>query len=309
MLKSTCKSIRFWRDEELSEVLSEQNCYPFRHTLTQAFGQLYDPSEFQLEDINNLATALLDRSMRIEDSGSVKDLVVSNCSLTGDPAINRSATFLNHLCRLVALALPILGDGTEFKANTYVASCGIDTSLKTITTNYTVDMAEQGDGVYLSNFKPTTVQIENYRGAVSLFRDADLTAWWANSSLQSVTDVCAIHTCIGHADHWNRIETTIDSLVLGGAFISSAQALGFMHEPTKINRLLRVCGDLVLGRNLANSHSLRAGSGPTDAQRVRGEWRAWRHDIDHEFHLHYWRLGNRIEVANVVVHNDFDITR
>lgn len=309
MLRSTCKSIRFWRDEELPVVLNEQNCYPFRHSLTKAFQQLFDPLEFQLEDVNVLATALLERSMRIEDSGDIKDLVVSGCSIVGDPATNRSVLFLNHLCRLMALALPVLGDGDEFKENTYVASCGVATSSKTITTNYTVDMVEKADGSYFDNFQPTTVKIENYRGAVSLFRDADLTAWWATSSEQSVVDVCAIHTCAGQNDPWKMMESTLDLLDVGVEFISSARALGFMHNPQKIERLLRVCGDLVSGRNLANSHWLRVGRGANDAQRVRGEWRAWRHDIDDEFHLQYWRLGNRIELANVVVHNDFNITR
>lgn len=308
MLRATCKSIRFWRDEELLLVLNEQNCFPFRHSLTRAFQQLFDPLEFQIEDINVLATALIEKSMSIEDAGDIKDIVVSNCSLAGDPAPNRSTVFLNHLCRVVALALPVLGNGKEFNTNTYIASCGASTSSKELIANYTVDMAEKADGSYLEDFEPTTVQVENYRGALSLFNDANLTAWWATSSEQAVIDVCTIHECASQQDPWEKFKSIRDAFSVGLNFISSAQALGFMHDPRKINRLLRVCGDLASGRNLADSHWLRAGKGANEAQRMRNDWRAWRHDIDDEFHLHYWRQSNRIELANVVVHNNFDIT-
>jgi hypothetical protein len=309
MLRTTCKSIRFWRDEDLPLVLNDQNCFPFRHSLNLAFQQLFDPLEFQLEDINVLATALIERSMRIEDAGDIKDIVVSNCSLAGDPAPNRSTVFLNHICRVVALALPILGNGKEFNTNTYIASCGASASSKELIANYTVDMVEKTDGAYLENFEPTTVQIGNYRGAITLFKDANLTDWWATSSEQSVIDACVIHECASQHDPLSNFKSIHDLFSVGLDFISSAQALGFMHDPRKINKLLRVCGDLASGRNLADSHSLRVGKGGNDAQRMRNDWRAWRHDIDDEFHLHYWRQSNRIELANVVVHNNFDITR
>jgi hypothetical protein len=81
-----------------------------------------------------------------------------------------------------------------------------------------------------------------------------------------------------------------------------------MHDERKINRLLRACAELLSGNNMAASHWLRVGKGGNDKQRSRDHWRAWRHDIDNEFHLHYWRYGTRIEIANVVVHSDFNIS-
>jgi hypothetical protein len=307
-LRTTCKSIQCWRDEELSLVLHDQGCFPFRHSLKEAFQQLYDPLEYQIEDVINLVTALLDRSTRLEESGDIKDILVSGCSVDGDPAPNRSVIFLQHLARVMALALPVLGDGKVFHPNTYLASCGVSNSSKHVTINCTVDMAEKSDGSCLSNFTPTSAQIENYRGAVSLFRNSDLTAWWANGSDRAIRDACAIHLSGETNEQWESIDQTLEALEVGDGFISSADALGFMHDPQKIDRLMRVCGDLVSDRNLAKSHWLRKGRGGNEAQRVQGEWRAWRHDIDYEFHLHYWRKGTRIRLANVVVHNDFGIT-
>ena len=307
LLRSTCRSTKFWRDEQLSVVLAEQNCYPFRHRLCEAVGHLFDPLEFQIEDINRVATALLDRSMRLEESGDIVDVVVSDCSVYVDPAPNRHQRFLEHLCRQVALALPILGDGVEFFPNTYLTSCGEESSPACVAVNFKLDLVELGDGAIRSELGPVSVEVENYRGATSFFGNANLTAWWANASEESIKDACAIHVIIGLDDPWERMRLARDRIAIGTEFVSSAKALGFMHEAKKIDRLLRVCGDLLAERNLANSHWLRTGRGANDPQRVTGLWKAWRHDIDHEFHLHYWRCGNQIKLANVVVHNDFDI--
>lgn len=309
LLKNNCKSIKFWRDEDLSIVLNEQNCYPFRHSLIAAFENFFNPLEFQLEDINNLATALLDKSWRIEEFSNIKDIVVSNCSIIGDPATNRSILFSNHLCRVIALALPLLGDGKDFHNNIYIASCGSGVNYNKVEVNYVIDMVEKSDGTYLADFNQASVRIENYHNATKLFKDADLTTWWRNCTKQSVVDVCAIHASIGQNDPWQIIKATLGTFAVGVNFISSAESLGFMRDSSKIDRLLRACGDLALGRNLASSHFLRVGKGGNDAQKIRNGWRAWRHDIDYEFHLHYWRDGSKIELANVVVHNDFDITR
>jgi len=42
-------------------------------------------------------------------------------------------------------------------------------------------------------------------------------------------------------------------------------------------------------------------------ERTRGRLKAWRRDIDDQYHLHYWQDGEAVELARVVVHNDFRI--
>ena len=63
-------------------------------------------------------------------------------------------------------------------------------------------------------------------------------------------------------------------------------------------------------RQMADTHALRHGLGANDAQRVRASdgAKAWRRDIDREYHLHYWELGEgMVEFASVGPHNDFTI--
>lgn len=307
-LRLACKSIRFWSDDQLASVLVANNCYPFFYVLRKAFQHLPDQHEFQIEDINVLATALIEKSRKLEEAGNVRDLVVSDCLLEGDPVANRIEAFRDYLCRVLALALPVLGDNIEFAANTYLATGGDNPKTARVVATYTVLLIERQDGSCTDSSKQYRVQIASYSGAIALFREADLAAWWTSCTEEACVEVCAIRAASDHLQSWETFELVRGKLSLGPEFISSANSCGFMHDRPKIDKLLRVCADLALGRDAGSGHALRTGQGANDPQMTRGKWHAWRHDIDYEFHLHYWKLGSRIELANVVVHNDFGIS-
>ena len=59
----------------------------------------------------------------------------------------------------------------------------------------------------------------------------------------------------------------------------------------------------------AATHALRSGAGGGNRQRMRGKDSAWRRDVDYEYHLHYWECeAGNVELANLVVHNEFSIS-
>jgi hypothetical protein len=60
--------------------------------------------------------------------------------------------------------------------------------------------------------------------------------------------------------------------------------------------------------NLGATHALRNDRGYDSPQFTRGTDKAWRRDIDREYHLHYWETQNGYEFSDVVHHNDFNIT-
>jgi hypothetical protein len=75
-------------------------------------------------------------------------------------------------------------------------------------------------------------------------------------------------------------------------------------------RLLRAIVETIDGENMRAVHALRTGSGGNDPQRRRrrDDAKAWRRDVDNEYHLHYWELEDgSVELASVGVHNDFSI--
>ena len=75
-------------------------------------------------------------------------------------------------------------------------------------------------------------------------------------------------------------------------------------------KILRSIIETIIGHNLPAVHALRTGPGGNDPQMMRGSDKAQRRDIDREFHLHYWECADgTIELASVVYHNDFSISR
>jgi hypothetical protein len=54
-------------------------------------------------------------------------------------------------------------------------------------------------------------------------------------------------------------------------------------------------------------HALRESGSGGAPQRTRGGHRAWRRDIDREYHLHYWQCSDRIEFGWIGPHNDFHL--
>jgi hypothetical protein len=92
----------------------------------------------------------------------------------------------------------------------------------------------------------------------------------------------------------------------GQQFISSVEQLN-LKTPTLSRSVLRACAETVLDQNLGATHAIRVNRGANSAQKKRSANSAWRRDIDHEYHLHYWAGSDSIEFASVVAHNDFSI--
>lgn len=92
-------------------------------------------------------------------------------------------------------------------------------------------------------------------------------------------------------------------------FIKSCESLGFTTTESKIEALLRACTETILNEQLSDTHAIREKKkgGANQLVRSKDNASAWRRDIDYEFHLHYWKIGEMIEFASVVPHNDFTI--
>lgn len=306
-LRTTCRSTEFVRDEQLALVLHELGSYPFRTSISEALSLCSDEFEIQVEDANRLANFLLERSSLLEDIGGFLDVVVGECSVV--PAVEPapSERFLEQLVRtaaLAALAIPERGASE----NTFLATTLAPQSQPDLSFSIRVILAEKHDGSILEPTDPLNITLPIHKSTASYLRALKLPALLGRGSADALIDSCIAFAVRDEADPAERAAQLSASINVGEDFIRTASNLGFLHESSKMQRLLRTCADILVGRNLAKSHQLRSGRGANDPQRMRGDWGAWRHDLDDEFHLHYWRRGGAIELANVVVHNDFDIT-
>lgn len=94
---------------------------------------------------------------------------------------------------------------------------------------------------------------------------------------------------------------------IGEELLTSMRIYGFSHEEYKIKMLLRAVAEIIGETNLAKTHALREGNSGASPQIKGKNGRAFRHDIDRDFHLHYWKNDKRIVFASVGPHNNFDI--
>lgn len=75
-----------------------------------------------------------------------------------------------------------------------------------------------------------------------------------------------------------------------------------------LGKILRSCAEVICGQALADGHSLRVGSGATSKQIFVDGAAAWRQDVDHELHIHYWsKSEGGITFASVRGHSYMQI--
>ncbi|SFU32056.1 hypothetical protein [Pseudoduganella namucuonensis] len=141
-VKTNFKSVSFWIDRELSNVLGGEDCYPFHHSLKSAFSVLYDGVEFQLSDINTILMSILGNSLFLDDEGEIEDVLLSECTIKQDVIENRNEKFTEHVCRQFYFALQTLGDGKKFNANTFLASKVSKERITNLELNYKVDAVQ-----------------------------------------------------------------------------------------------------------------------------------------------------------------------
>lgn len=305
-LREVCRTAQFVRDEHLAVVLHELGSYPFRNSIADALALCSDEFEIQIEDVNRLANFLLERSTLLEEIGDVLDIMVGESSVNPPLEPASSDKLPEQLIRTAALAALVItkSDVTE---NVFLATALAPQSQTNLSFSSQVTLVEKSDGSLLEPTEPVEITFPVHKDTDSYLKTINLHAILGLKNINALIDCFIAFAVKDEVDPTERAALLLESINVGERFIPTASRLGFLHESSKMQKLLRICSDLLVGRNLARSHHLRSGRGANDPQQMRGDWGAWRHDLDDEFHLHYWRRGSEIELANVVVHNDFDI--
>lgn len=108
-----------------------------------------------------------------------------------------------------------------------------------------------------------------------------------------------IHVAVRIALYKSRLQRSRDpeweetaAFSLGAHFFETAQQTGTMNVPGRADKVLRAMVETIDDLNLKDTHWLRTGRGANDPQRAEGAAKAWRRDIDYEYHLHYWKYGD-----------------
>lgn len=102
----------------------------------------------------------------------------------------------------------------------------------------------------------------------------------------------------------------IQGFRMGCEFFQWTRDCEHSGNPGLVGRILRALSETIDGQNLTATHPLRNNSSGATPQETRGQDKAWRRDIDYDYHLHYWKCADgAIEFASIGPHNKFDIPR
>jgi hypothetical protein len=84
----------------------------------------------------------------------------------------------------------------------------------------------------------------------------------------------------------SKAETLRRKVHINESFFKTTRMCGTGSPVAFAERALRSIADAVLGQRLTHTHALRENAGPEAAQQCRNQDKAWRRDIDYEYHLH-----------------------
>jgi hypothetical protein len=158
------------------------------------------------------------------------------------------------------------------------------------------------------SFESDVLVCDDFRGLIGFIDAATI--------LLNATDDVGVRTAVQITIYQMRLANGIDPewddiprFYVGNEFLNSFQH----HNPSQTHstKFLQSIVETINNVNMSRTHSIRTGAGGGNPQRIRKKDRAkaFRRDIDKEYHLHYWICEDGIvEFASInFPHDDFSI--
>lgn len=305
----TADWINLYMLRETHDVLWEHNKYPIWDDL-KIFIKKFEIDYIQPKDVVALVDSFLHKTTKIQDYLFVSDYLYDIIKV--EPAIqNRDKVFIDKAYDLLNFAgLKCIIDKEEANVQYFVIS-SFDSANITFssTINYIEFSVLENSFVYPLDLSYNYNCCESYKKLCLQTNYSKL--WLLNNKKPKVLYQLIYLNTIKMARELGRtIEIgELKEFHIGKSFFSDLVSLHFDNNEEKITILLRAISEELLRVNMIGTHALRNGKGANNEQIVVDGFKANRRDIDYEYHLHYWDDGNKIILSNVVLHNDFDISK
>lgn len=307
------KNIReaFWLSpfllRDTYEILFINNKYPIFPDI-QYLIEKYSIDYIQAKDIVVLVNSYLQRLPNIETAINIADILSEDSEL--NPVFtDRSVHFLENLHRIFDLAqIKEILEG-EAKTDKFFfivnyTNPSIEYSSNIAIVQFTNDNNLDCPIKFSKEFK-TIHRLANASEDISV-EDIWSIAGNATQYLRcikfSTKRVSLAHDIAFDDEHFEQ------NVRFGRDFLTNLIDLHFMNNPERMSMIISTLSEVILSLGLGSTHALRTGRGANDPQITSGGFRAWRKDIDYEYHLHYWKEEQTFIFANVGPHNNFRIS-
>lgn len=304
--------VAIYMSERASVVLFEDGLFPFRDQLSRLFAA-NGIVEYDVNTVVRVVDRLLQLTPSFETYFSIRDVLAEELSTEPDILQLCSGTRLqSDLARCIVLIAILRHHCREpIRDHSMILrrAPGKIIRVKALITLLEHQRTDLGaTPIAPAYFEGDVLVCDDFRGLIECLDE--------NAILLKATDDVGVVTAIRIAVYKSRLARgmapewdDMPNHTVGHSFQESFQK----NHPTQelTNRLLRAIVETLEQTNMTATHWLRTGPGGNDPQRVRtsDQAKAWRRDVDRDYHLHYWNCedGN-VEFAWVSFpHADFVI--
>ncbi len=297
--------------EGASEALFADGLYPLREQLRTLFGD-HGIVEYDVNTVAKLIDKLLTLTPSFETYYRVKDVLAD--ALDTDPDIIKLTThngLQSDLARCVILIAILRKHCRQpLAGHSLILRSAPDPIVRVRAQIHDIEH-ERDDLPALPSppeyFEGDILVCDDFKGLVRcLDEGAILMEACDRPGAELAIKIALFKDSLARGEEPNWSDTR--SPVIGTSFLATCCECCRDQGSGLSPRILRAIVETMQNRNMAAVHALRTGRGGDDPQRMRGNDKAQRRDIDYEFHLHYWECANGlVELASVVHHNDFSI--
>ena len=301
--------VAIYMSDRASEALFANGLYPLREQLRRVFAA-HGIVEYDVNTVAAVVDRLLQMTPSFETFFSIRDALTENLTLEPDLLRLCSSNELrSDLARCVVL-IAVLREHCSQNAREHSLILR-NANSKTVRVRAQIHDLEHTRTdlgalpIPPEYFEGEVLVCDDFRGLVECLDETAI--------LLRAKDDVGVETAIRMALYKSRLANRLtpdwDDVPfhrIGHSFRALMQAT----HPTEqlATKVLRAIVETLEDTSMADSHALRTGPGAEDPQRMRGGDKAMRRDIDYEYHLHYWQCADgTVEMASVVVHNDFSI--
>ena len=306
--------VSIYLSERSSEVLVEEGLFPLRDALKNVF-EAKGVVEFDVNTVALVAESLLQLTPSFEAYFRVKDVLVEELethpSLISLTVGEKMAADLGRSVVLIALLrehCKSVGKNHNLILKSSPESGIISVSALIHDIEHERDDIEQWP-VIPEVFEGSVIACHHFRGFIQCIDE--------NTVWRTATDEIGKEVALRITVYKSRLARGLDPdwedvpcFQFGGQFLEIADRVCAANMDELVSKLLRSMSETIESLNMVATHSLRKdrSGGAPQKQRKLDQARAWRRDIDNEYHLHYWECDSGVpEFASIGPHNDFSI--
>ena len=294
-----------------SEVLDKEGLYPFREQLKKLFSE-HGIVEYSVNDVARITDQLLQITPSFETYYRVEDVLSDQFET--NPDVLRLTTYnglQSDLARCILLIAILRKHCSQPPGGHSLILRQAPRNVIQVRAQIHELDHERDDIPTLPSppefFEGDVLACDDFKGLVECLDEAAILAGASNNpGVELAIRIALFKDGItqGEVPDWGG---ALNSRI-GAKFLKTCQQCCADRHDALPQKILRSIVETINGQNLRAIHALRTGMGANDPQRMRDTDKAFRRDIDREFHLHYWDCSDgAIELASVVYHNDFSI--